>query len=116
MCSSALTVWESLQARRAAFMSAAALLAAMSSSPCLAQVSGDFNGDGFADLAIGVPDEDIGDPNAGAVSVLYGGPAGLTAVNDQLWQQDSLDLGRVLGGRSLRCGAGRGRFQRRRLR
>ena len=92
MCSSALTVWESLQARRAAFMPAAALLAAMSSSPCLAQVSGDFNGDGFADLAIGVPDEDIGDPNAGAVSVLYGGPAGLTAVNDQLWQQDSLDI------------------------
>jgi FG-GAP repeat len=35
----------------------------------------DFNGDGFADLAIGVPDEDVGGAlDAGAVVVLYGGP------------------------------------------
>ncbi len=51
---------------------------------------GDFNGDGFDDLAIGVPLEDIGAiGNAGAVNVLYGSVAGLTASGDQLWHQDS---------------------------
>ena len=38
---------------------------------------GDFNGDGFDDLAIGVPGEDIGRntiKDADAVNVLYGGP------------------------------------------
>src|SRR4051812_27038323 len=37
---------------------------------------GDFNGDGFGDLAIGVPQEDIGTiKNAGAVNVIYGSVA-----------------------------------------
>ena len=37
----------------------------------------DFNDDGFEDLAIGVPTEDIGDVHdAGAVSVMYGRPGG----------------------------------------
>ncbi len=49
--------------------------------------SGDFDGDGFADLAIGIPAEDLGGkPNVGAVQVLYGSPGGLTA-RDQLWHQ-----------------------------
>jgi hypothetical protein len=49
--------------------------------------SGDFDGDGYADLAIGIPAEDLGgEPNAGAVQVLYGSPGGLTA-RDQLWHQ-----------------------------
>jgi hypothetical protein len=39
--------------------------------------SGDFNNDGFADLAVGAPTEDVGNvPDAGAVSVLYGSSAG----------------------------------------
>jgi len=39
--------------------------------------SGDFNGDGADDLAIGVPEEDIGAvADAGAVNILYGTPAG----------------------------------------
>ena len=55
-----------------------------------ALATGDFNKDGFADLAIGVDDKDIGEiQDAGAVNVIYGGPAGLTAINDQLWHQDS---------------------------
>ncbi len=40
----------------------------------------DFNGDGIADLAIGVPFEDIGTAaDAGAVNVLFGGPLGPSA-------------------------------------
>ena len=52
--------------------------------------SSDFDGDGYADLAIGVSGEDVGaHRDAGAVNVLYGTSAGLTASGDQLWTQDS---------------------------
>jgi hypothetical protein len=51
---------------------------------------GDFDGDGHADLAIGVPYQDVGTAdNAGAVHILYGAYDGLTAVGDQLWSQGS---------------------------
>jgi hypothetical protein len=47
-----------------------------------ALTSGDFNGDGFADLGVGVPGEAIGTVGAaGAVGVLYGGPSGLRVDN-----------------------------------
>ncbi|MDH3959019.1 MAG: integrin alpha, partial [Actinomycetota bacterium] len=47
----------------------------------------DFDGDGYADLAVGVPGEDLrGKLNAGAVQVLYGSASGPTA-HDQLWHQ-----------------------------
>ena len=50
----------------------------------------DFNGDGYADLAIGVINEDVGrQSNAGAVNVIYGSPRGLRANAGQLWTQDS---------------------------
>ena len=50
---------------------------------------GDFNGDGFADLAVGVAGDVVsGKDEAGAVNVIYGGAAGLTADGDQLWTQD----------------------------
>ncbi|MBS3758528.1 MAG: DUF1566 domain-containing protein [Desulfobacterales bacterium] len=49
---------------------------------------GDFNGDGYVDLAIGAPDEDVGTVNsAGAVTVIYGGADRLTAQENQLWYQ-----------------------------
>ena len=52
--------------------------------------AGDLNGDGYDDLAIGVPYEDVsGVDRAGAVNVLYGGAFGLSASNDQFWHQDS---------------------------
>ena len=56
-----------------------------------ALAAGDLNGDGAADLAVGLPGEDLGTPaDAGAVIVLYGVPAaGLTATDAQLWTQDS---------------------------
>ena len=50
----------------------------------------DFNNDGFADLAVGVPFESIGGVVAGgAVSVLYGTPTGLAAGGSQLFTQNS---------------------------
>ena len=52
--------------------------------------TGDFDNDGFEDLAIGVAGEAIGTlPQAGAVNVLYGSPSGLAAAGNQLWHQDS---------------------------
>ncbi len=55
-----------------------------------AAMPSDFNGDGYADLAIGVPGEDIGSKDyAGAVNVLYGSKTGLTASGDQHWSQAS---------------------------
>jgi FG-GAP repeat len=45
-----------------------------------ALATGDFNNDRYADLAIGVPDENIGSTvDAGGLTVVYGGPDGLVA-------------------------------------
>ncbi|HEX2014833.1 MAG TPA: FG-GAP repeat protein, partial [Nitrososphaera sp.] len=54
----------------------------------------DFNGDGYADLAIGSPSEDVGTTaeDAGAVNVIYGSASGLSATAakaDQVWSQAS---------------------------
>ena len=58
-----------------------------------ALTSGDFNGDGFDDLAIGVPNEDVGSINqAGAVNVIYGRSGGLTVFNDQFFTQDTTNI------------------------
>jgi hypothetical protein len=55
-----------------------------------ALATGDLDGDGFADLAIGVPTEDL-EPTAdtGAVSVIYGSANGLASAGNQLWDQNS---------------------------
>jgi len=53
-----------------------------------ALATGDFNHDGFADLAVGVPGESIGTIQvAGAVNVLYGSASGLTGIGSQLFTQ-----------------------------
>lgn len=50
--------------------------------------TGDFNGDGADDLAIGVPFEDWIDLNDGAVHVVFGVPnVGLTLTGNLLWTQ-----------------------------
>jgi hypothetical protein len=55
--------------------------------------AGYFNGDQFADLAIGVPTEDVGaTSDAGAVNILYGSLDGLTAAGSQSWTQGGLGL------------------------
>ena len=61
----------------------------------LASVQGDFNGDGFDDLAIGSPRDIVdGIADAGAVSVIYGTASGLAAADSELWSQNS---GGILG-------------------
>ena len=50
--------------------------------------AGDFNNDGFADLAVGAPGEGVGSAGgAGAVNVLYGSSGGLTTSGGQLFTQ-----------------------------
>jgi hypothetical protein len=56
-------------------------------------VTADFDGDGFADLAVGKPGEDAGAmPDAGAVNVTYGSPSGVDPHRTQLWTQDTLAI------------------------
>jgi FG-GAP repeat len=51
------------------------------------RLEGDFDGDGFIDLAISVPFEDVATArDAGAVSVLYGSAGGLTTGGQAFWQ------------------------------
>ena len=66
-----------------------------------AVAAADFDGDGFPDLAVGVPGEDIGGENAaGAVQVLYGSRSGVTA-RDNLWHQDDRDIVANAGARNF---------------
>ncbi|HJT83657.1 MAG TPA: hypothetical protein VJ697_04170, partial [Nitrososphaeraceae archaeon] len=49
---------------------------------------GDFNKDGFNDLAIGVPGEDInGTTDAGIINIIYGSHDGLHTLGNQIWYQ-----------------------------
>ncbi len=66
-----------------------------------ALASGDFNGDGFSDLAIGVPQESItipfngtnlNFPNAGRVVVIYGSANGLTATDPTAHPPQNFDF------------------------
>lgn len=56
--------------------------------------SADFDGDGFADLALGAFSEDAGElPDTGNVTILHGSRSGLTAARAQVWHQDSEGIG-----------------------
>ncbi len=50
--------------------------------------TGDFNHDGFADLAIGVLHQSVnGHEQAGAVHILYGSTGGLTTAGNSRWYE-----------------------------
>ncbi len=50
--------------------------------------TGDFDGDGYSDLAVGVPFAEVGSVvNGGAVFIIYGSAAGLTADDNERWTQ-----------------------------
>jgi hypothetical protein len=51
---------------------------------------GNFNGDRYCDLAVGVDYEDVGNPtivDAGVVQILFGSEVGITTQSNQLWYQ-----------------------------
>ena len=59
--------------------------------PAEGEVRADFNGDGFADLVVGAPDEDVGSAvEAGMVSVIYGSATGLDLANTTTLQQGTV--------------------------
>jgi len=59
-----------------------------------ALASADFDGDGFDDLAVGIPHEDVGAGNAivdaGRVAVLYGASGGFDFDRTSFWGQDEI--------------------------
>jgi hypothetical protein len=55
----------------------------------VAMASGDFDGDGFSDLAVADPRPAVDAGGAGDVVVAYGSPEGLSTKRAQLWSQDS---------------------------
>jgi FG-GAP repeat len=60
----------------------------------LAVATANYGKSSQADLAVGVPDEDVGAvANAGAVNVIYGTSNGLTKTGNQLWTQDNTGAG-----------------------
>jgi len=58
-----------------------------------ALAAADFNNDGFDDLAIGVPSQDVDTfDEAGAVHILYGSSDGLSASDEQFWHRNSAGI------------------------
>jgi hypothetical protein len=66
--------------------------------------TGDFDADGYDDIAIGIPLEDIGAVEHGYLSVMYGGPNGPVTSRTQEWRQelngipDTVEAGDRFGG------------------
>ncbi|MEU7022564.1 VCBS repeat-containing protein [Streptomyces sp. NPDC046203] len=56
--------------------------------------AGDVNDDGYADLAVGAPGEDLGSArDAGAVTVLFGRAGGLTGTGSKAYDQNKPGIG-----------------------
>jgi hypothetical protein len=74
-----------------------------------ALASGDFNGDGYADLAIGIPNKDFPDPaipglihtNEGAVIIIYGSSSGLTSTDPHVPAPQFIDFASVQSAASI---------------
>jgi hypothetical protein len=55
-----------------------------------AVAGGDFDGDGFSDLAVGAPADNANQKeDSGTINVLYGGSGGLSSSGNQIWTQDT---------------------------
>ena len=55
--------------------------------------SGDFNNDGFHDLAVGAAGEDLlGGGAAGLIQVIYGAAGGLSSVGNQIFSQETVGI------------------------
>jgi hypothetical protein len=54
--------------------------------------AGDFDGDGYSDLAVGAVGEDLSQPTAGAIHVIYGSASGLQSGGNQLIHQDTVSI------------------------
>jgi hypothetical protein len=68
--------------------------AAPAAAAAARSLQADFNHDGFADLAVGVPAEGVGTAQgAGAVHALYGSASLLTGIGSQVFTQDSPEIG-----------------------
>jgi hypothetical protein len=64
----------------------------------------DLNGDGYDDLIVGLPTEDLNAVDTGAVIVIYSTEDGLTAVGSEVWHQDVSGV-EGAGGTSDRMGS-----------
>lgn len=81
-------------------MALAVVFSALAASPSEGRTAAkpfDFNGDGYADLPVGVPFDDLGTAggrisDAGSINVLYGSERGVTARGDQLRSQRIPDI------------------------
>ncbi|TAH36004.1 MAG: hypothetical protein EYC70_12210 [Planctomycetota bacterium] len=58
-----------------------------------ALASGDFNGDGWADLAVGTPYDDVTGADDGSINIFYGGLGGLAITGNQYFTQSALGGG-----------------------
>ncbi|GGS04575.1 hypothetical protein GCM10010252_48970 [Streptomyces aureoverticillatus] len=79
------TTYVTAAACAAALLSATAPAQAAPAAPALTKAAADFNGDGYADLAVGAPSAKVnGLKRAGLVSIVYGSPTGLRHDKQQL--------------------------------
>jgi FG-GAP repeat len=75
--------------------------------------SGDYDGDGFDDLAIAAPNKDVGSKTeAGQVYVLYGGGGGLSSAGSDTWTQTSAGTGKSKGGNRFGSSLTSGHFDK----
>ena len=71
-----------------------------------ALTAGDFNQDGYFDLAVGVPQDGNADSfDRGVVNILYGSPSGITATGSQIFDEDSQHVAQLDASRLLMLGA-----------
>ena len=97
-----LVLFTCLPARALAEAAPPRVPAAVAGPAVVPGTTGDFNGDGFSDLAAGVPGDDSAENNAGAVNIIRGGARGLTSSGDQLWNEDTPGLsGRAVPGEAF---------------